>query len=230
MDELTSVNYAKLKIVEEKVSTRRLASFLESADGDLHLAIRIYEWNNEFSAALWQLISLLEVAVRNSMDRKMCERQVRLGRSEHWIFDDSFELGRNRVDEERHLQPYKDIDRAIKQVQKNGKQLTPSQIISETPFGFWNQLIGKRNRFLWPDLAGAFPYAPSRDQKYISALFSDIRDIRNRISHHHKLHSPTIERGEYMILELAKALHPEYSEWLTDQSRIGQVMAKRPRK
>jgi hypothetical protein len=228
MDESITVNHAKLNVVEEKISTQRLASFLESAGGDRHLALKIYEWNNEFSAALWQLISLLEVAVRNSIDRKMCERQVRLERAEHWIFDDSHELGRNRFDEESHLQPYKDIDRAIKQVQKNGKQLTPSQIISETPFGFWNQLIGKRNQFLWPDLAGAFPYAPSRDQKYISTLFSDLRDIRNRISHHHKLHSPTIETGELMILELAKALHPEYADWLTGQSRISEVLSKKP--
>lgn len=228
MDSDNAVNRISWDVVNEKISPQRMASFLESAGGDRDLAINMYEWNNEFSAALWQLISLLEVAVRNSIDKKMCDRQVALGRSEHWIFDDSFELGRSREDAIKHQQPYKDIDRAIRQVQKNGKKLTPSQIISETPFGFWNQLIGKKNQFLWPDLAGAFPFAPSRDQKYISTLFSDIRDTRNRISHHHKLHRPTIQNGELMVLELAKSLHPEFADWLSAQSRVGHVLSKKP--
>lgn len=228
MDSDNTVNRISWDVVNEKISPQRLASFLENAGGNRDLAIKLYEWNNEFSSALWQLISLLEVALRNSIDKKMCDRQIALGRSEHWIFDDRFELGRSREDAIKHQQPYKDIDRAIRQVQKNGKKLTPSQIISETPFGFWNQLIGKKNQFLWPDLAGAFPYAPSRDQKYISTLFSDIRDIRNRISHHHKLHSPTIQNGEFMVLELAKSLHPEFADWLSEQSRVGHVFSKKP--
>lgn len=222
------VNDELWAVVEEKISTQRMAGYLKEANGDQNRAVELYEWNNNLSASLWQLLSILEVGVRNSIDSKMRERQMRLQRKEHWIFDDYFELGRQRNGTRNANQPFRDIESAIARVQKNGKPLTPSQIISETSFGFWNQLVGKRNKFLWPDLAGAFPNAPTRDQKYVSTLFSDLRDIRNRISHNHKLHAQSVEAGELMILELAKAIDPDFAEWLQSMSRIAEVKAFRP--
>jgi len=225
---MSHVNGDLWAVVEEKISPQRLASYLREANGDQDRAVCLYEWNNNLSASLWQLLSILEVGVRNSIDSKMRERQLRLHRKEHWIFDDYLELGRQRTGSGNSNQPYRDIESAIARVQKNGKPLTPSQIISETSFGFWNQLVGKRNKFLWPDLAGAFPNAPTRDQKYVSTLFSDLRDIRNRISHNHKLHPKSVEAGELMILELAKAINPDFAEWLQSMSRIAEVKDSRP--
>lgn len=228
MERQSFVNNTMHDVVEEMVSKHRLASYLIDSKNDLSTAVLLYEWNNKISVAMWEILSQLEVGMRNSIDKCMLLRQRTLGRSEHWIFDDYFELGRSRDENMAHKPPYRDISRAISQVQKNGKPLTPSQIISETPFGFWNQLVGVRNKFLWPDLASAFSYAPTRDQRYVSTLFSDLRDIRNRISHHHKLHPTSIENGEWMILELAKALHPDFADWISAQSRVAQVRAMRP--
>lgn len=227
MARISHVNGDLWTVVEEKISPQRMASYLRESNGDQDRAVGLYEWNNNLSASLWQLLSILEVGVRNSIDSKMRERQFRLHREEHWIFDDYFELGRQRIGSENSIQPFRDIESAIARVQKNGKPLTPSQIISETSFGFWNQLVGKNNKFLWPDLAGAFPNAPTRDQKYVSTLFSDLRDIRNRISHNHKLHAKSVEAGEWMILELAKAINPDFAEWLQSMSRITEVKASR---
>lgn len=228
MVENDQVNGNLWQVVEERMSPQRMASYLSEAHGDQTRAIRLYQWNNNLSAGLWQLLSILEVGVRNSIDLVMRERQQRLNRVEHWIFDDYFELGRQKIYTAKSAQPYKDIEVAIARVQKNGKPLTPSQIISETSFGFWNQLIGKKNQFLWPDLAGAFSNAPTRDQKYVSVLFSDLRKIRNRISHNHRLHEKSVEAGELMILELAKAMDPDFAEWLQSMSRVGDVKASRP--
>lgn len=222
------VKTAVVHVVEEMISPQRLASYLVETENNRVKAIELYQWNNQISVAIWEILSLLEVGLRNTLDRHMLLRQSKLGRSEHWLFDDHFELGRNSQAAESHKQPYKDVARAISQVQKNGKPLTPSQIISETPFGFWNQLVGSRNKFLWPDLASAFPFAPTRDQKYVSTLFSDCRGIRNRISHHHKLHQSSIQRGELMILELAKALHPDFADWVSSQSRVSEVQSLFP--
>lgn len=228
MARISHVNGDIWTVVKEKISPQRMASYLREANGDQDRAVCLYEWNNTLSASLWQLLSILEVGVRNSIDSKMIERQLRLYREEHWIFDDYFELGRQRIGSGNSNQPFRDIESAIARVQKNGKPLTPSQIISETSFGFWNQLVGKKNKFLWPDLAGAFPNAPTRDQKYVSTLFSDLRDIRNRISHNHKLHPKSVEAGELMILELAKAINPDFAEWLQSMSRIAEVKDSRP--
>jgi hypothetical protein len=106
--------------------------------------------------------------------------------------------------------------------------LSPQQVISETSLGFWQQLVSAKMRNLWPDLASAFPYAPSRDQKYVSELIKDFRALRNRISHHHKLHLKTIERGESMICELAKAIDPDFEAWLRSISKVDQVLGRLP--
>jgi abortive infection bacteriophage resistance protein len=204
-----------------------LLQYLNDSHGDEQLAIALYEWNNELGAALWQLISLVEVALRNSIDLKMCERAERLGASAHWIFDEGCEFGR-RKNSTQHRDPYKAINAAIQRVEANKKTLSAQQIISETTLGFWQQLVSTKMRKLWPDLASAFPYAPSRDQKYVSELIKDFRTLRNRISHHHKLHRTTIERGESMICELAKAIDPDFEAWLHSISKVGQVLGAKP--
>lgn len=112
------VNHDLWAVVEEKISTQRMAGYLTESNGDRARAVELYEWNNNLSASLWQLISILEVGVRNSLDAKMRERQNRLHRKEHWIFDDYFELGRKRFESEKSRQPFRDIESAIARVQK----------------------------------------------------------------------------------------------------------------
>jgi hypothetical protein len=228
MRPLDKHNIYPFEIVEEKISAPRLRPYLQACEGDSKKAILLYEWNNSLSAALWELIAILEVGIRNTIDTKMSERHLRLGREGHWIFDVSHELGSSPNKGLDSKKPFEEVEQAIARVRRNKKPLVPSQIISETSFGFWNQLVSKKQGFLWPDLASGFPYAPSRDQRYISILFTDIRDLRNRISHHHRLQNPAIERGELIILEMAKALHPEYCDWLMSVSRVSQIQSQRP--
>ena len=222
-----SVNPIQWEVVERVISLHRLESYLdESANGN-ELALALYEWNNELSAAFWELISILEVGLRNTIDQKLEERSRRMGRMTHWIFDESGELGR-RDNAQENLYPYRDIYSAIGRVRRNEKPVSPQQIISETSLGFWHQLVSNKSLSIWPDLASGFPYAPSRDQSYISELVQDLRKLRNRISHHHKLQRKSIERGELLILELAKAIDPEFSIWLKRVSKIDMVLQNRP--
>ena len=227
MEAGNTVNPIQWEVVEKVISPYRLESYLEDSANRNELAIALYEWNNELSAAFWELISLLEVGLRNTIDQKLEERSRRLGREAHWIFDESGELGR-RDKAEKNLYPYRDIYSAIGRVRRNEKPVSPQQIISETSLGFWHQLVSSKSLSIWPDLAGAFPYAPSRDQSYISELVQDLRKLRNRISHHHKLQRKSIEQGELLILELAKAIDPEFSIWLKRVSKIEIVLQNRP--
>lgn len=222
-----SVNAIPWEVVERVISPHRLESYLRDSVDRRELALALYEWNNELSAAFWELISLLEVGLRNTIDQKLEERSRRLGRDTHWIFDESGELGR-RDNAEKNLYPYRDIYSAIGRVRRNEKPVSPQQIISETSLGFWHQLVSSKSLSIWPDIAGAFPYAPSRDQSYIAELVQDLRKLRNRISHHHKLQAKSIERGELLILELAKAIDPEFSIWLKRVSKIEIVLHNRP--
>ena len=204
----------------------RLAAYLTSCSNDTSCAVILYRRNVEVASAFWEAIAYVEVALRNLLDRKMTERQVELGRTAHWIFDDNYELGRSHSDTQAHRQPFKEISDAMGRVRKNRKPMTPSQIISELSFGFWHQLVSKRQLFLWPGLASGFINAPSRDQNYISGLTLEIRDLRNRIGHHHRLNEHSIDSGHLAIIKLAGAIDEDLLAWIMKDSRITAICGK----
>ena len=107
----------------------------------------MYRWNSAITAAFWEPIGHLEVALRNTLDNRLAARHRRLGRSGSWLDDPAQELSsRARLD----------IVGARDRVRQKGKRASDGQTISELSFGFWRFLITKKLTGLWPDLAGGF--------------------------------------------------------------------------
>lgn len=158
---MTKVNKDLWEFTVKHFGKFRMDSFLRSSLGNRDQAVELYRWNSELASAYWEAIASIEVALRNLLNQKMTERQHSLDRDTHWIFDDHFELGRHKIVGEAPSQPFKEIADAMRRVRKNRKPMTPNQIISELSFGFWHQLVSKRQLFLWPELASGFPNAPS---------------------------------------------------------------------
>jgi hypothetical protein len=53
------------------LTAERLGSYLRWSGGDLKAAFMLYEWNMTASAAVMHTISMVEVVVRNAMDRAL---------------------------------------------------------------------------------------------------------------------------------------------------------------
>ncbi len=100
--------------------------------------------------------------------------------------------------------------------------------ISEVSFGFWHQLVSKKQKFLWPDLVGAFPQMPGRHQTPNSDLVGSLRLSRNRIGHHHRIWSVDIGAKQREILKLAGYIDLELALWIKDSSRVYEVLSRRP--
>ena len=227
---MTKANEHLWEFAIETFSKWRMSTYLRSSDENTSIALELYRWNSELSSAYWEGIAYLEVALRNLLDKKMTQRQQILGRSQHWIFDDFSELGRARTSDTQDKQPFLEIVSAMRRVRKNRKPMTPDQIISELSFGFWHQLVSKKQLFLWPELASGFANAPSRNQNYISALTLEIRDLRNRIGHHHRLTAHSIDTGYLTIISLATAMNIQLAEWIEKDSRIKSLLQNQPMK
>jgi hypothetical protein len=82
--------------------------------------------------------------------------------------------------------------------------------------------------FLWPDLAAAFPGAPDRRQDTIGDLVTSLRELRNRIGHHHQLLDLPVERRHTELITLARYLDPELERWVRDRTEVPAVLASRP--
>ena len=215
-------------VVETNLSAARLRHYLIAVGGDRTRAIALYEWNIAISAAFWESFSYFEVALRNTIDRQLSARHARLTRPGHWIFDDAHELGRDALAPGKHQQPYRDVAEAIRRVRVNRKPLEAGQIVSEISFGFWHQLLSKRHLALWPDIASGFPHAPSRDQALIREPVARLRDLRNRIGHHHRIWALDISGRYDDMLTLAGYLNPAVRDWIAVKSRVPSLLADRP--
>lgn len=214
--------------MEDHFTAPRLHNYLMECKGDKGKAILLYRWNSELSAAFWESIGYLEVAFRNRIDHQLTVRHLEHGRTGHWIFDDYFELGRDRTVSGNHRQPYLEINAAINRVLNNGKELSAGQIISEMSFGFWHQLVSKKQLYLWPDIVTGFPRLQGRSQGLITDLTQSIRATRNRIGHHHRIWAGDVDKNYLDLLTLAGFIDEDLREWISMRSAVSEVLARRP--
>lgn len=213
---------------ERHFAEARLQHYLLRTHGDEVAAMELYRWNVAISGAFWQSLSYFEVAFRNAVDRRMTARHSALGRSGHWIFDDARELGRATSGGKQHRQPFKDVAEAIRRVRHNGKPLSSGQIISEVSFGFWHQMVSRRQMFLWPDLADAFPCAPDRAQPTVQRRVERLRVFRNRLGHHHRVWSEGVEERYNDLRDVAGYIDPELQRFIEQRSIVPVLLAKQP--
>lgn len=214
--------------LELHLGSSRLRPYLEHCGGDQTQAIALYRWNAQLAAAIWLDLGHFEVAFRNALDARMAQRYTCPVQSPEWLNDPTLELGRNADNPRRHKQPYKDIAIARSRVRGNHKPNTHDQIISETSFGLWHQLVSQKQMFLWPDLAGAFPYAPNRAQSTISEPISRLRHFRNRIAHHHRIWTMDAHAHYQDLLTVAGYIDPDLPDWIESGSTVLSLLDKQP--
>ncbi len=217
--------------IQGHLAEPRLRQYVVAAGGDHDKALELYTWNTRLAAALFVDLGHLEVALRNALDARMTERHARLARSATWLDDPTGELGRDlrSSGRPRHHAPYRDIASARSRVSSNGKPLDHGQILSETSFGLWHQLVSKRfTTTLWPDLAGAFPYAPNRTRATVADPISDLRELRNRIGHHHRVWPLPCGLRHAQLLDVAGYIAPELRSWIAANTTVTALLAASP--
>lgn len=205
------------------LSEARFARYLHRYPSRRELALRLYAWNLAVSSALWGPISVLEVALRNSLHARLADRA---GRGDWWN-DPHVHLCRNERDA---------IDSATETVRRRvTEKPTSDQVVAATSFGFWVGLTSagiSRNRLfdyettLWqPRLQHAFPNRGNRRRKYIHAKFDGVRLLRNRIAHHEPIYGSPLTALYSDILEIAAMIHPDARDFIVTHSRAAEVMS-----
>jgi hypothetical protein len=166
--------------METTVSSERFAGYLaHCGGGDAAAAVELYRWNGELAGAFWESLGHVEVVLRNTLDNRMRHRQRRRRTPDSWLSDPTVGLDqRGRAD----------IVKARRRVASKCKQPGDGQLVSELGFGFWRFLLARRYQSdLWPDLAGGFPNAPSRDRRGVEEPVVRLHDFRNRIAHQQRV-------------------------------------------
>jgi hypothetical protein len=202
------------------LSPERMSTYLQECSGDPVAALHLYTWNVRATGAFWETMGMLEIVLRNALDRRLCVRHERFGRSGTWLDDPAGEL---------HGHARSDITKARRRVQYKGKKLRHGQELAELSFGFWRYLLARQySSTLWPDLASAFPHAPNRSLRTVEEPVVRLHAFRNRLAHHERIWSePLTERYEDMLTLLA-FIDPVVQQWVKSCSRVPDVLADRP--
>jgi Abi-like protein len=176
-----------LDVLERRISAERFAPYRAACANDPEQAMRLYERNLALSAAFWEVLSDLEILVRNAMHEELTTWSLSRYGDPAWYLDH----GKILDDEATSA-----VRAARRHAVASGKAETPGRVVAELNFGFWRFLLaGRHERSLWfPCLRHAFPGIQGRGiRRDVHENMRSLHLLRNRIAHHEPIHNRPLE-------------------------------------
>lgn len=207
-------------IIRALLSTPCFAPYLAACSSNDTAALALYRWNGQIAAAFFESLGHLEVMLRNTMDARLVMRQSHIGSGAEWYDDPAVPLSqRARTD----------IRLARQRAQRREAATPRGKIIAELGFGFWRYLLARQYRAsLWPDLAGAFPHAPTRSLTAVEDPVQRLHKLRNRIAHHEPVWQLPLEDRRDDLTKVLRYIDPVASDWVTAGCRIDKILLRHP--
>ncbi|MFP9116878.1 Abi family protein [Flavobacterium sp. RNTU_13] len=198
-------------------STERMQKYFDRYPDKEQLAITHYHCNIELSESFYPTISMLEVALRNSLNRELTDY---FGTPD-WYLKMKSEVGLRNLKNE--------IQTAEKHIINRGETITASKVIAELTLGFWVRLLNAEyERVLWKPLRKAFPYLEKskRQRNIVSAPINKIRNFRNRIFHHEPIcwNLGELEKMHTNIIMVMGWLNKDLPEIAKRNDRVAEVI------
>ena len=172
----------RLHDLRAAASDVRLQSYRESDQGDVDTVVH-YLWNVRLSEALYPILAIFEVTLRNQVHNALTERYG----TELW-FDQKGVLRERERDE---------VEQSKEALRRNDKPVDANHIVAQMNLGFWCALLQDtyEDRFWEPDggalLKAVFPYAPegSRVRNDLWEVCNRARVLRNRVAHYRPVYN-----------------------------------------
>lgn len=210
------------RMIVDLLTPARMASY-ERSMGTVDGALRLYEWNMRVAASVLELSAMVEVVMRNALDRELRSWAARRTARGDW-FDEAplDDHGRDDVATARSR-----AARGARRDESHGR------VVAELSFGFWRYLVGSRyHTSLWvPALHRAFPHGPRDLRKRRAAVerrMGQLHNVRNRAAHHEPIHQRDLRRDFADAIELLGWVDPVAAEWARAVSTLPVVLDARP--
>jgi hypothetical protein len=181
-------------------------------------AIHLYNCNIEISESFYPLLSMLEVSLRNSVNREL---KTKFG-TEDWYSHFPNTPGLVKL--------MKYITQAQNHITGRHELVTSSKVVAELTLGFWVQLFNSEfELILWKDLRRSFPYLEKANRKRhkVSAPLNNFRNFRNRIFHNEPIcwnmtHLQNIHQELYTLMGW---LNKDLPSWAQQLDRFPVTLA-----
>lgn len=204
--------------MEKHFSQPRLGRYLAVYAGDTAKAEVAYSQNLLLSEAMMPALNVLEIALRNGINRRLMALYKRPDWWDAWQGNSDFTWQCNEV------------SLAISKLARRKEPQTPDKIVAELTFGFWCSLFNAKFQLvLWQDLRLVFARCPKPERKRhnVSTLLNQVRDLRNRVMHHEPLLwlSPSLAHQHALARQAINWLDPQLVAWLSQHDRLPSVWA-----
>lgn len=168
----------KFTTFQDIFSEPRINRYLMATNGHKRRAKTLYKYNLKLSQEMFMVISCLEIALRNAIDKHYTEEY-----GHNWL--KNFISPNGKFDDEKIRKTKEIIEKAEKDL---GRKYTHHRHIARLEFGVWTYLFDKNQyRAGGLTLIKIFPkksIGKEYNQSYIHSKLSEINKFRNRIAHH----------------------------------------------
>lgn len=200
----------------------RFERYLLASGGKEVEAAARYRWNLELSESLLPCLHAAELALRNAIHQAMIKTYApapgatfpcgQPADAEWWFAGD---VRGKPILKDRDWEKVKE---AYDKIPKNGKPVTP-RVVAELSFGFWVELLNSDydETIVVPMLGSTMRNVqksnpPNRKHGWLRARFGEIRDLRNRVTHHEPVYHLT---NLQFVWQMAWQLASEITPWFT---------------
>jgi len=180
-------------------------------------ALRLYRWNAAVSAAMFEVLGAVEVALRVAVDAELTALDP-AGRWEArpwWLHD-----GVRRD------------DLLAARARARGRRDRHALLVAHLGLGWWADLLGPRHEAdLWaPALRRAFPRLPDgAGRAAVHEPLTRLVALRNRIAHHEPVHDLPLRTLHGDALDVLGAICPLTRDWASRTSRVPGLLEQDPR-
>lgn len=207
------------------ITQRRFEEYVVAANHDAAAARELYEWNIAVSSAFFELISHVEVALRNAVDKILKPLEVtesaRVAIRHGWWFASPAFLTEHDLDFHRT---------AWRHLGSKANGAPRDKVLSSMTFGIWDAVFGPSYEQLFRrHLVYAFPnrgagFKRETVQKNVLAL----RNLRNRIAHHQAIFDLPLEERYEQAMDLLRWIDPALEQWVSRLCRVKGLLDDRP--
>lgn len=209
------------EVVCALLTNERLSSYLADTDGRLEAALELYSWNMKAAAAIMTTTGMVEIIVRNALDKQLTRWAQQQG-GDAWF--DAIPLD---------SQGSTDLAKARRRARRSGRDESHGKVVAELNFGFWRYLVARcYHTSLWvPALHAAFPHGDKdlrRRRERAERALASLMLVRNRAAHHEPIHRRNLWRDLNVANEVSSWIHPEGAAWVEYESPLPHILSEHP--
>jgi hypothetical protein len=212
---------ADIIALRDAISPARLSTYLKRTHGNVRRAFDLYAWNVRAGAALYPILQVNEVALRNAVNRALVSQF-----GADWPYSQGFLRNLPRPERETFEHGRRKLERNL-----GVARAATGDVVAAQTYWFWVVLLTSRfEQRIWSrEFAASFPSAPRRiDREIVYRRADAIRRLRNRIAHWEPLLDYDLVGARQRADSMVRWISPATSMWVAARWPLARDVLTHP--